>query len=68
MSKNIFKRTQIKKSSPYRPFFYLIGILFAFSISVTAQEAQLKGKVSDEGIPVPFVNLYLEGTTLGTAT
>ena len=32
------------------------------------QNAEITGAVTDNGIPIPFANIYLEGTTLGTAT
>ncbi len=52
----------------YRTLFCIFGLLLGLNISLTGQEAQLSGTVSYNGIPVPFANLYLEDTTLGTAT
>lgn len=41
--------------------------LFVFSFGY-AQKGQIKGIVSEDGTPIPFANVYLEGTNLGTAT
>ena len=46
----------------------VLGVFCLSSASGRAQNGQLKGRVADDKAPVPFVNLYLKGTTLGTAT
>src|SRR5688572_3113076 len=55
-----------------RPFWRLLTLLlalFGFSFSVSAQTV-VKGKVTDasSGDPIPFVNIFLKGTTAGTTT
>tara|TARA_R110002167_G_scaffold108803_26_gene277782 strand:- start:650 stop:2923 length:2274 start_codon:yes stop_codon:yes gene_type:complete len=45
------------------PFFAFMVVL-----SLTAQKAQIDGLVVDNGGPLPFVNIYLEGTTLGASS
>ncbi|WP_238719025.1 TonB-dependent receptor [Pelagihabitans pacificus] len=35
---------------------------------VSGQKAELHGKVTEKGIPIPYANVYLEGTSLGTVT
>ena len=43
--------------------------LFLFGPSVVkGQQAQIKGMVTSEGTAIPYANVYLEGTILGTAT
>ncbi len=44
-------------------FFLICTVQF-----VQAQTAQVSGEVTANGIPVPFVNIYLEGTKTGTTT
>lgn len=48
----------------------LIFALFLFSVSSNAQhtDANIFGDVQSEGEHVPFANVYLEGTTIGTTT
>ncbi len=47
-----------------------ILILFSFSISTFAQDASLRGKVVDavNNDPLPFVNVVVSGTNIGTTT
>lgn len=52
-------------------YFIFINLLIAPIFSSLAQEERgsLKGSVIDsEGVPVPYVNVVLEGTSLGTIT
>ena len=52
----------------YKTSFSLVCCLFFMGLcSISAQQAQIKGTVTSDGIPVPFANVYLEGTTLGAA-
>lgn len=39
-----------------------------FSTTLAGQEAVVTGKVSSDGNPVPFANVFLEGTTHGIST
>ncbi|WP_430682199.1 TonB-dependent receptor [Maribacter halichondriae] len=48
-------------------FSLLLVLLLFFSLADGyAQYAKLEGIVTDDGIPVPFANIYLKNTTLGT--
>ncbi len=52
---------------------FFIGLLllsFIFSFSAFAQVTKLRGKVTDAitGEPIPFVNVYFKGTTIGTSS
>ena len=43
--------------------------IFMFTYSAGFAQAQIKGKVIDEdGIPLPRVNIVIEGTTTGVVT
>ena len=68
MSKNIFNRTEIEKVYSYSNIISFFTFLVCINISLTAQKAQLTGTVAHDGLPVPYANLYLEGTSLGTTT
>lgn len=48
----------------------LMGVLFLLSFSLSAQITKIMGKVSDSssGEPLPFTNIVIAGTTLGTLT
>lgn len=47
----------------------IINLLFVLLISWTASAATLSGKITDEGgQPVPFVAVYIDGTTQGTTS
>jgi outer membrane receptor for ferrienterochelin and colicins len=48
----------------------VLGVLFAVWLvsSSYAQTAGIKGEVTDEEGPVPFTNVYLKGTQMGTNT
>ncbi|MFH6602835.1 TonB-dependent receptor domain-containing protein [Maribacter algicola] len=48
--------------------FFGIALLFMGSFCLNAQAARLNGNISEDGNPIPYANLFLEGTTLGTAT
>ncbi len=45
-------------------------LLIVFSFSAMAQVTKVRGKVTDasSGEPIPFVNVYFKGTTIGTST
>ena len=49
---------------------YTILLLFSASVSLLAQEASLRGRVVDatSNEPLPFVNIVVSGTTIGTST
>ncbi len=49
---------------------YTVLLLFLTSVSLLAQEASLRGKVVDatNNEPLPFVNIVVSGTTIGTTT
>lgn len=47
-------------------FVYCLFFLGLYSIH--AQKAHINGVVTSDDIPVPFSNIYLEGTALGTST
>lgn len=48
----------------------ILLLLFLFSFSAIAQVTKVRGKVTDvsTGEPIPFVNVYFKGTTIGTST
>ncbi len=50
--------------------FSLIAALFSATISTTFAQTMLSGVVTDAnaGAPLPFANVYLDGTTQGTVT
>ncbi len=49
--------------------FYRAIILFLFfNLTVKAQNAVLKGTISEGGNPLPHANIYLKGTTRGTSS
>jgi len=44
-------------------------VIFLFTFSTVFAQVQIKGKVIDkDGIPIPGVNIVIEGTTIGTIT
>lgn len=49
---------------------HIIFLLFFTPVSLFAQEASLQGKVTDatSNEPLPFVNVVVSGTTIGTTT
>lgn len=48
---------------------YIIAIMFCFSSYSQAQNAfEISGVVTSNGLPLPFANVYLEGTKKGTTT
>lgn len=51
-----------------RPFYALFILLLVFSTQILAQQHNIKGTIKDtEGLPVPFVSVYLKNTTKGTS-
>ncbi len=50
-----------------RTCIYFIIALFVTN-SFLGQDAQIQGVVTDDGKPVPYINLYLEGTDWGTSS
>lgn len=43
--------------------------MFCFtSFSVLGQTSEIRGVIADSKAPIPFANVYLEGTTLGTSS
>ncbi|MCY2686631.1 TonB-dependent receptor [Salinimicrobium sp. TH3] len=47
----------------------LLSLLIFLSVQIgLAQTAKVSGEVTANGTPVPFVNIYLEGTKIGTTT
>ncbi|NNK18848.1 MAG: carboxypeptidase-like regulatory domain-containing protein, partial [Maribacter sp.] len=48
-----------------------ILILYLLLISfngLSSQTAQIKGIVTEKGIPIPYANIFLTGTNLGTSS
>ncbi|MFD1094429.1 TonB-dependent receptor [Salegentibacter chungangensis] len=43
-------------------------VLLISVFCVTAQEASVSGKISAEGIPIAYANIYLENTNIGTTS
>jgi len=43
-------------------------ILILISTEIIAQNIELSGEITADGITVPFANIYLEGTQIGTTT
>ncbi|WP_299672362.1 TonB-dependent receptor [uncultured Polaribacter sp.] len=48
--------------------FKISCFLFLGIVSTNAQTNSISGKVLSEGIPLPYINVYLKNTKLGTAT
>ncbi|MCP4975835.1 MAG: TonB-dependent receptor [Maribacter sp.] len=46
--------------------FSLTFLFFLFLNSPTVQ-AQIKGIITDDGVPIPFANVFLEGTNIGVS-
>ena len=46
----------------------LTGLLCLTFFALNAQNGELQGVISDNGNPIPFVNVYLEGTILGSSS
>lgn len=65
MSKFKFGMAKINSASSFLVTLSLFLFVFSFGY---AQKGQIKGIVSEDGTPIPFANVYLEGTNLGTAT
>ncbi|MFK5974393.1 MAG: TonB-dependent receptor [Flavobacteriaceae bacterium] len=60
--------TKIKKYDFTPILIWACWLVFFGLNSVYAQQSQIKGIVSSEGLPIPFANVYLEGTILGAAS
>ncbi len=60
----------LKKENPARGKKSLIWLVFLclFGFFAHSQKSEIRGIVSDEGSTVPFANIYLEGTSLGTSS
>lgn len=43
-------------------------VLIVSCVQVWAQNASISGKVSSENQPLPFINIYLKNTTIGTSS
>ena len=53
----------------YKSLTFIISSLFFLSfITVHAQNGEIQGVISDNEETIPFVNVYLEGTILGTSS
>lgn len=51
-----------------RPFYALFTFFILFSNLIFAQQHTIQGTIKDkEGLPVPFVSVYLKNTTKGTS-
>ena len=49
--------------------YYQILVLLFLVTNATAQEMTITGNVTDtEGMPLPGVNVFIEGTAIGTLT
>ncbi|MFS4492995.1 TonB-dependent receptor [Maribacter sp. 2308TA10-17] len=58
-----------KQNLIWKKLVYLLTGVFCFvSFSVQAQKSEVQGVILDNREPVPFANVYLEGTTLGTSS
>ena len=51
----------------YPAYLALLRILFFSSLSLSGQVVMIEGKITENDMPIPFANLFLEETTLGTA-
>ena len=51
----------------YPAYLALLSILFFSSLSLSGQVVMIEGKITENDMPIPFANLFLEETTLGTA-
>tara|TARA_R110001592_G_scaffold363111_1_gene680556 strand:+ start:37574 stop:40549 length:2976 start_codon:yes stop_codon:yes gene_type:complete len=50
-------------------YYYLTFLILFLSAITFGQELQVKGQITDEdGAPLPFVNVIVKGTTIGTAS
>ncbi|MDV7137422.1 TonB-dependent receptor [Maribacter sp. TH_r10] len=52
-----------------KPAFYSLVFLFSLlSFSLTAQQAQIQGVISEAGFPIPYANVFIDGTSIGTSS
>lgn len=52
-----------------KPLGFILGLITLLLTALQAVAGSIDGKVNDEdGNPVPFVSVYVEGTTIGTTT
>ncbi len=58
------KQNLIRKNLAY----LLVGLFCFASFSVQSQKSEIQGVILNNKVPVPFANVYLEGTTLGTSS
>jgi hypothetical protein len=60
----------MKKRSAYQSILLIVGLTFGLQAMLNAQVTRIRGKVLDQQTsePLPFVNISIEGTTLGTIT
>ncbi|RSK41422.1 TonB-dependent receptor [Mangrovimonas spongiae] len=49
-------------------FIYILIPIVLFPVSVMSQSFTIQGKVTSEDEPLPYVNVYLKGTTKGAVT
>ena len=60
--------TKANRPSLVGNFWLVLLVCFTVLSNTFGQNAEIIGMATENSIPVPFVNIYLEGTTLGTAT
>lgn len=46
----------------------LLLLFVCIATSASAQKASISGTITDEGNPVPFANVFIKGTSIGTST
>ncbi|MBM1105448.1 TonB-dependent receptor [Aurantibacter crassamenti] len=50
-------------------YIYYFTLIFCFvTNSISAQNGEIQGSISDDLATIPFANVYLEGTTIGTSS
>ncbi|MDE3742381.1 TonB-dependent receptor [Maribacter polysaccharolyticus] len=52
-----------------QPLFRLLAfVLLIFPFALTAQQSQIQGTITEGGIPIPYANVFLGGTSHGTSS
>ncbi|MBD0779316.1 TonB-dependent receptor [Maribacter sp. ANRC-HE7] len=51
-----------------KPIFLLFTLLLLVPFIMTAQDAQIKGTITESGFPIPYANVFLEGTGIGNSS
>lgn len=68
MSKYYFIMLEIKNLGKEKIRFFTVFIITMSSLFASAQTGEISGTISDELSIIPFANIYLEGTSIGTSS